>query len=187
VRPAAFLDRDGTLLEEAGYVDRLERLIFFPFSIDAIRLLNRGGYAVVVVTNQSGVGRGLYPESFVHEAHDWISRRSAEGGARIDAFYFCPHHPSADIEAYRRECDCRKPGPGMFRQAAADLGLDLPRSFVVGDKGSDILAARAAGSTGVLVRTGYGRDTERTDAASHAAAVADDLIAATAWILGRPR
>jgi D-glycero-D-manno-heptose 1,7-bisphosphate phosphatase len=185
VKPAVFLDRDGTLLEEAGYVDRLERLVFFPFSIDAVRLLNRGGFAVVIVTNQSGVGRGLYKEEFVHQAHDLISRRTAEGGARIDGYYFCPHHPSAEIEEYRRECECRKPAPGMFRQAAADLGLDLPRSFVVGDKGTDIQAARAAGATGLLVRTGYGRDTEKSADAAHAAAVVDDVIAAVAWILGR--
>jgi D-glycero-D-manno-heptose 1,7-bisphosphate phosphatase len=185
VKPAVFLDRDGTLLEEAGYVDRLERLVFFPFSIDAVRLLNRGGFAVVVVTNQSGVGRGLYREEFVHQAHELISRRTAEGGARIDAFYYCPHHPSAEIEEYRRECDCRKPAPGMLRQAAADLGLDLSRSYAVGDKATDIQAARAAGATGLLVRTGYGRATEKTPEAAEAAAVVDDVVAAAAWILGR--
>lgn len=183
--PAVFLDRDGTLLEEGGYVDRLERLVVFPFSIDAVRLLNRAGFLVVIVTNQSGVARGLYPETFVHQAHDLISRRVADGGARLDGHYFCPHHPSAEIAEYRLECDCRKPAPGLFRRAAADLGIDLGRSFMVGDKGTDILAGRAAGCTPVLVRTGYGRDTVNTADAAHAAAVADNVIAATAWILGR--
>jgi D-glycero-D-manno-heptose 1,7-bisphosphate phosphatase len=185
VTPAVFLDRDGTLLEEGGYVDRLERLVFLPFSIDAVRLLNRARFRVVIVTNQSGVARGLYTEAFVHQAHDLISRRVADGGARIDGYYFCPHHPSAEIAEYRRDCDCRKPAPGLFRRAAADLGIDLARSFVVGDKGTDIQAGVAAGCTPLLVRTGYGRDTEGSADAAHAAAVVDNVIAATAWILGR--
>src|SRR5919106_3034717 len=121
---AVFLDRDGTLLEEAGYLDRLERVVFFPFSIDCVRLLNRGGFAVVVITNQSGVGRGMYDESLVGQVHDVIGRRVADGGGRIDGFYYCPHHPAAEIERYRVKCDCRKPAPGMLVAAASDLSLD---------------------------------------------------------------
>lgn len=183
MRPAVFLDRDGTLLEEAGYVDRLERLVFFPFAIDAVRLLNRAGLAVVLVTNQSGVGRGMYSEAFVAEAHDLILRRLAAGGARLDGAYYCPHHPAAELEQYRRACDCRKPGPGMMRQAAADLGLDLSGSFTVGDKWSDVEAGRAAGAQALLVRTGYGRSTEAAHDTAAAAAVVDDVISAAAWIL----
>jgi D-glycero-D-manno-heptose 1,7-bisphosphate phosphatase len=183
VRPAVFLDRDGTLLEEAGYVDRLERLVFFPFAVDAVRLLNRGGLAVVLVTNQSGVGRGIHSEAFVGEAHDHVTRRLSGGGARLDGIYYCPHHPQAMLEPYRQACDCRKPGTGMMRQAAAELGLDLPRSFAVGDKWSDVQAGRAAGGRGLLVRTGYGRSTEAAHDTTEAAAVVDDLAAAAAWIL----
>jgi D-glycero-D-manno-heptose 1,7-bisphosphate phosphatase len=184
MRPAAFLDRDGTVLEEAGYLDRLERLVFFPFAIDAIRLLRRGGYAVVIITNQSGVGRGLYAEEFVHRAHRTIDERVAAGGGRIDGYYYCPHHPTAEVERYRRDCECRKPGPGMLRQAATELDLDLPRSFAVGDKWTDVQAGEAAGARGILVRTGYGRTTESAPKGSAAPVViADDLIAATAWIL----
>jgi D-glycero-D-manno-heptose 1,7-bisphosphate phosphatase len=184
LRPAAFLDRDGTVLEEAGYLDRLERLVFFPFAVDAIRLLNRAGYAVVIVTNQSGVGRGMYEEAFVHTAHAVIDERVTAGGGCVDGFYYCPHHPNAEIERYRRDCDCRKPRAGMLRAAAADLNLDLSRSYAIGDKWTDVQAGVAAGARGVLVRTGYGRSTE-TSVRRHVepAHVADDLIAATAWIL----
>jgi D-glycero-D-manno-heptose 1,7-bisphosphate phosphatase len=186
MRPAVFLDRDGTLLEEAGYLDRIERLAFFPYTIDAIRLLNRGGFAVVVITNQSGVGRGMYDEEFVGRVHRAVDARVAEGGGRIDGFYYCPHHPTAEIEEYRRDCDCRKPGPGMLRQAARDLDLDLSRSFAVGDKWTDVEAGNAAGGKGLLVRTGYGRSSELAPNTTVApAAVLDDLIAATAWILRR--
>lgn len=184
MRSAVFVDRDGTLLEEAGYLDRLERVVFFPFSIDAIRLLNRAGFAVVVITNQSGVGRGLYEEAFVIRTHEMLAARVAEGGGHIDGFYYCPHHPAADIEAYRIDCECRKPAPGMLRQAAADLAIDLSRSFTVGDKWSDVQVAQAAGASGILVRTGYGRDTESAPRAGIApAAIVDNLAAAAAWIL----
>ena len=184
MRPAVFLDRDGTLLEEAGYLDRLERLAFFPFAIDAVRLLQRGGYAVVIITNQSGVGRGLYAEEFVHRVHQVMDERIAAGGGRIDAYYYCPHHPTAEIERYRRDCDCRKPGPGMLRQAAQEMELDLSRSFTVGDKWTDVQAGAAAGARSILVRTGYGRSTEEARRGdTTAAAIVDDLVAATAWIL----
>ena len=187
MRPAVFLDRDGTLLEEAGYLDRLERLVFFPFAIDAVRLLNRAGFAVVIITNQSGVGRGMYEESFVLQAHEEIDRRVMLGGARIDGYYYCPHHPAAEIERYRADCDCRKPAPGMLRHAASELSLDLPRSFTVGDKWTDVQVGEAAGARGILVRTGYGRSSERTPRAGLTpAAIADDVIAAAAWILRQP-
>jgi D-glycero-D-manno-heptose 1,7-bisphosphate phosphatase len=183
VKPAVFLDRDGTLLEEAGYVDRLERLVLFPFSIDAVRLLNRAGFAVVVITNQSGVGRGMYEEDFVTRTHDVIAQRVAEGGARIDAFYYCPHHPAAEVERYRADCDCRKPAPGMLTRAAADLSLDLSRSYSIGDKWSDVQVGRAAGARGILVRTGYGRSSEMAPSPGiEPAAVVDNLAAAAAWI-----
>src|SRR3954447_10205660 len=97
MKKAVFLDRDGTLVQEAGYLDRLERLIFFPYSIDAVRLLNRSGFAVVIVTNQAGIARGIFKESFVAEAHQHISARLEAGGARVDAYYYCPHHPEASV------------------------------------------------------------------------------------------
>ena len=161
MRPAIFLDRDGTLNEDVGHLDRLERLTLFPWSLDAIRLLRRAGYAVVVVTNQGGVARGFVAESFVDEVRRVIGRRLAAIGERLDGHYHCPHEPDAPVAAYRRECDCRKPRPGLVRRAARELGLDLPRSVVVGDKWSDVALARAAGTRAVLVRTGYGRSQEQ--------------------------
>lgn len=184
MRPAVFLDRDGTLLEEAGYLDRLERLAFFPYAIDAVRLLNRAGYAVVIITNQSGVGRGMYPESFVGETHEVMAARLREGGAVADGYYYCPHHHESAIEAYRQQCDCRKPAPGMLIKAARDLDLDLSRSVAVGDKWTDVQAGIAAGGRGVLVRTGYGRATEANPIAGvQPAAVADNVMGAVAWLL----
>lgn len=184
LRRAVFLDRDGTIIEEAGYPDRIDRLVFFPFSVDAIRALNAGGFAVVVVTNQSGIARGIVPEPFVGDAHRYIADRVRAGGARIDAFYYCPHHPDAIDPALSGPCDCRKPHPGLLRRAAVDLGLDLARSFVVGDRWKDIGAGQSDGVRGVLVRTGVGRDQEQeTGARVPGTIVVDDLAAAAAWIL----
>ena len=184
LRRAVFLDRDGTIIEEAGYPDRLDRLVFFPFSVDAIRTLNAGGFVVVVITNQSGIARGIVPEPFVGDAHRYIAERVRAGGARIDAFYYCPHHPDAIDPALRGPCDCRKPRPGLLRRAAADLGLDLSRSFVVGDRWKDIGAGQPDGVRGVLVRTGVGRDQEHeAGARPPGTVIVDDLAAAAAWIL----
>ena len=182
--PAVFLDRDGTLLEEAGYLDRLERLIFFPYTIDAIRLLNRAGFSVVVVTNQAGIARGIFKESFVAEAHQHIAGRLAAGGARVDAFYYCPHHPDAVLPEFRRSCDCRKPQPGMLTRAAADLDLALGRSFVVGDRWHDLEAGQRVGARTVLVRTGYGRTEEAAPKPNvQPSAIVDNVIEAVSWIL----
>jgi D-glycero-D-manno-heptose 1,7-bisphosphate phosphatase len=186
-RRAVFLDRDGTLIEEAGYLERFERLAFYPYSIDAVRLLNRAGFTVVVVTNQAGIARGIVKESFVQEAHRYIAGRLAAGGARVDAFYYCPHHREGVVESLRVDCGCRKPGSDLLKRAAADLGLDLPRSFMVGDRWHDVQAGQAVGAPGVLVRTGYGRSQESAPKDGvGAAAVADNLMDAVSWILLQP-
>jgi histidinol-phosphate phosphatase family protein len=178
-----FLDRDGTINEDVGHLDRLERLTLFPFSIDGVRLLNQAGFPVVVVTNQGGVAAGLVDETFVLDVHEALGRRFEAGGATIERFYHGPHDPQAVVEAYRRDCDCRKPGPGMIRQAAADLGLDPTRSYVVGDKWSDVALARSVGATGILVQTGYGAtQAERLDRPRDAIVTAD-LMSATVRIL----
>ncbi len=187
MRPAIFLDRDGTLNEDVGYLDRLERLMLYPWSLDAVRLLRRAGYAVVVVTNQGGVARGFVTESFVEEARHVIERRLAAIGERLDGHYCCPHEPHAAVAAYRKDCDCRKPRPGLVLRAARDLDLDLGRSVVIGDKWSDVGLARAAGARGVLVRTGYGRGQERRPPPGlRADAVADTLMDAASWVLRHP-
>ena len=181
---AVFLDRDGTLIEEVGYLDRADRVELYPWSIDAVRLLNRAGFLVIVATNQSGVARGFFTESMVDDVHAHISSRLAEGGARIDAYYYCPHHPDGSVEQYTRRCECRKPGRGLVDRAARELGIDPGASFVVGDRWLDVRLARSVGARGVLVRTGYGASEERQPPGDLVAdAVVDNLIAASSWIL----
>lgn len=160
--PAVFLDRDGTLIEERGYLDRLDLIALLPGSAEAIRLLKQGGFAVVLVTNQAGVARGRFDEAFVQEAHRFLQARLGELGAPLDGYYYCPHHPAGVVASYRQACRCRKPAPGMVEQAVQDLDLDVARSFVVGDKWLDVELAAQAGARGLLVRTGYGAVAERT-------------------------
>ena len=156
-RPGVLLDRDGTINEQMGYVNHLDRFVLLPGVGRAIRRLNDAGLPVAVVSNQSGVGRGYFPEKLVHQVHDKMADLLARDGARVDAVYYCPHHPRAEIETYRLKCDCRKPRRGMLLQAAADLNLDLKKSFVVGDRSTDLSAARQVGAKAILVMTGYGR------------------------------
>jgi D-glycero-D-manno-heptose 1,7-bisphosphate phosphatase len=183
-RRAVVLDRDGTLIKEVGYLDRLELLELFPYTIDAVRMLNRAGYAVIVATNQSGVARGLFDESFVASTHDHLNSMLESGRARIDRWYYCPHHPEAVREEYRQRCDCRKPRAGMLQHAARIMDLDLSRSFGVGDKWHDVQAAAAAGAKGILVGSGYGRVHEPPPVPGlEPAARAENLIEAVSWIL----
>jgi D-glycero-D-manno-heptose 1,7-bisphosphate phosphatase len=181
---AVFLDRDGTLIEEVGYLDRLERVELYPYSADAIRALNRAGVRIVLVTNQSGVARGFFTESVVHAVHDHIAKLLAEAGARIDAYYYCPHHPDGKVAQYATVCDCRKPARGLVDRAIRELGIDPLRSFTVGDRWLDVALAKAIGARGILVRTGYGL-TEETRPVNglHSDAVVDNLIGAASWIL----
>jgi D-glycero-D-manno-heptose 1,7-bisphosphate phosphatase len=156
-RPAVFLDRDGTISEEVGYVNHIDRLQIFPWTAEAIRKLNRAGLLAIVVTNQSGVGRGYFPDELVVQIHYKISRELQAQGARIDAFYYCPHHPEARIEALRAPCRCRKPLPGMLEDAAERFHLDLGSSYLIGDSLRDMETAWNAGARPILVMTGYGR------------------------------
>ena len=181
---AVFLDRDGTLIEEVGYLDRPERVELYPWSVDAIRALNRAGVRVVLVSNQSGVARGFFSEAVVERVHARIAHVLAEGGARIDAYYYCPHHPDGKIAAYTQACECRKPGRGLVDRAVRELGIDPARSFTVGDRWLDVALARAVGARGLLVRTGYGLTEEsRPSDGLEADAVVDNLIEAVGWIL----
>ncbi|MEQ1604650.1 MAG: HAD family hydrolase [Pyrinomonadaceae bacterium] len=145
-KPAVFVDRDGTLIEEVNFLSRVEDLRVFPFTRAAIKLLKENGFLVIVLTNQSGIARGKYREADMHAIHDQI-QYELDGG--IDAFYFCPHLPSA-------ECHCRKPNLGMIESAQADFEIDMERSWMVGDKNLDVQIAKNAGIKSVLVLTGYG-------------------------------
>lgn len=175
-RPAVFLDRDGVLIEDAHYVGTTDRVRLIPGSADAVAALNRAGWAVVVVTNQAGVAKGMFPPEAVGVVHDYLAAQLAARGARIDAFYHCPHHPDGDVPAFRRRCDCRKPAAGMLRAAAADLNLDLSASWMIGDRETDLQAGAAAGCRTVLVRTGYGSGIDAT--ALDRAALNLELVAA---------
>jgi D-glycero-D-manno-heptose 1,7-bisphosphate phosphatase len=169
-RGAVFLDRDGTLIEEVGYLDRVERVRLFPWS--------------VLITNQSGVARGFFTEAVVDEVHRHIGKLLAAGGARLDAYYYCPHHRDGKIAQYAFACDCRKPGRGLVDRAARDLNVDAARSFTVGDRWLDVALARNIGGRGILVRTGYGADEERRAPDGLAAdAVVNNLVEAASWIL----
>jgi D-glycero-D-manno-heptose 1,7-bisphosphate phosphatase len=179
LRPAVFLDRDGTIAEEVGYLNHPSRFRMFPFVPAAIRRFNDAGLPVVVVTNQSGVGRGYFPESLVHSVNELMTKQLAEAGAKIDAIYYCPH-----ISA--ENCTCRKPKTGMLDRAAAEHSLDLHRSFVVGDRYGDVELARNARARSVLVRTGYGEGELAWHSAKWPAQpdyVAEDLTQAADWIL----
>lgn len=179
LRPAVFLDRDGTICEEVGYMNHPSRLMIYPWAAEAIRRLNEAGLPVIVATNQSGVSRGIFPESLVMDVHRQMAQELGAARARLDAIYYCTH-VREDL------CDCRKPLPGLLRLAAAEHGIDLARSFVVGDRYLDVALAHAAGGRGVMVLSGYGRgeyEFHRHEWPRQPDLVADNLQAAVDMIL----
>ena len=155
--PAVFLDRDGTIIREVNYLSRLEDIELLPAAAVAIAKLNRQLIPVILVTNQSGVARGKFTEAFVKESHDYLQKLLQKQNARIDDFFYCPHHPEVGISPYKTVCNCRKPAPGMLQTAAEKHHLDLKQAFVIGDKLVDVELGLKAGSQGILVETGYGR------------------------------
>jgi len=151
------MDRDGTISEEVGYVNHPSRYKVFPFAAEAVRTLNKAGWLAVLVTNQAGVARGYFKEELIGEVHKVLASELERDGARLDAIYYCPHHPTVGEPPYRFDCDCRKPRPGLLLRAADELDLDLSRSWMVGDRYSDTELARNAGARSAFVLTGYGR------------------------------
>jgi D-glycero-D-manno-heptose 1,7-bisphosphate phosphatase len=175
-----FLDRDGTINEEMGYINHVDRFVLLPRTAAAIRLFNQAGLKVVVITNQSGAARGYFAPSLVDEVHARLTQLLAAQGAQVDAIYTCLHGPDEG-------CACRKPKPGLLEQAARDLYLDLARSYAVGDRYKDVETARNAGAKGVLVLTGYGRGEYEHQSQTWPAPpvyVAEDLLEAADWIIG---
>ena len=148
---AIFLDRDGTINVDKAYVYKITDFEFLPGVKEALVLLRRTGYRLIIVTNQSGVARGYYTEDDVRTLHNWLRETLAREGADVAGIYYCPHHPEARIEAYRRKCGCRKPGLDLFYKAASDLGLDIDRSIAVGDRVRDLEICRHSGCRGYLV------------------------------------
>ncbi len=187
-KPAVFLDRDGTINEQMGYINHLCRFQLLPQVAKAIKELNDANIPVVVVSNQSGLARGYFPETLLDEVHEKMTRQLAEKGAHVDGIYYCPHHPEAKEEQFRVACNCRKPKPGLVLQAAEDMNLDPRQSFVVGDRWSDIKTAANCGAKSILVRTGYGRGDEQYIGPFQTIQPdykADDLFEAVRWILGQ--
>jgi D-glycero-D-manno-heptose 1,7-bisphosphate phosphatase len=186
--PAVFLDRDGTLNRDVHYLRRVADLRLLPGTTGALRRLADAGFALVVVTNQSGVARGLIAPAALAAIHAELQRRLAAAGVRVAGIYVCPHHPEIGQAPLRRRCRCRKPAPGLVRRAARALGLDLARSYVVGDGGVDLGLAAATGTRGVLVLTGHGRATLRAlDSTAPPAHVAANFRAAAEWIIDDAR
>ena len=186
LKSAVFLDRDGTINEQMGYINHICRFQLLPGAAQAIKKLNDAHIPVVVVSNQSGLARGYFPEELLVAVHEKMHKLLAEEGARVDAIYYCPHHPEAKEERFRESCNCRKPKPGLVLQASKELGVDPEKSFVVGDRWSDIKTAANCGATSILVRTGYGRGDEQYIGPQQTIQPdfkADDLTGAVDWIL----
>lgn len=185
-RPAVFLDRDGTINEQMGYINHISRFHLLPGVAEAIRTLNEIHIPVVVVTNQSGLARGYFPPELLEEVHEKMRSLLLEKGAVIDGLYICPHHPEAKEKKYRQVCNCRKPKTGLLEHAAAELNLDLGKSFIVGDRWSDLKCGKSVGGATVLVLTGYGRgDLEYIGPTQEIQPdyQAEDLSAAVTWII----
>lgn len=183
---AIFMDRDGTISEEVGYVNHLSRFHLLPRTAEAVRLINQSDFKAVVVTNQAGVARGYFPEVLVREVHTKMQMLLGQEGAHVDRIYYCPHHPHVGPDSYRIDCDCRKPKIGMLEKAVRDLKVDLSRSYIIGDKHTEIVMGHKAGVKSILVLTGYGigelelygdQWEQKPDF------IAEDLLAAVKWIL----
>ncbi len=188
--PAVFLDRDGTINEQMGYINHQSRFVLLPRVGQAIKMLNDNGYKSVVVSNQSGVARGYFPLELVHEVNHLMEELLWKEGARLDGIYFCPHHPQGSIPEYAIACDCRKPGNGLITLAKRDFDIDMSRSFVVGDRCQDLEMAEKAGLQGVLVLTGYGkgeRDYLLPKKRVKPTYVAEDLFDGVRWIIDSGR
>jgi D-glycero-D-manno-heptose 1,7-bisphosphate phosphatase len=186
---AVFLDRDGTINEEAGYLDDLAKIKIIPTAFEAIRLINLNDMKAVVITNQAGVARGLFSEEFVNVANEYLRAALRQEDAIIDKFYYCPHHPTEGIGRYRQECDCRKPAAGMLLRAAHEMDINLAQSYIIGDRYNDMEAGKKAGVKGVLVKTGFGQSLLQDDGPDRPTRenkpdfIATDILEAVQWIL----
>ena len=183
---AVFLDRDGTINEEVGYVNHVDRLKLIDGAAEAVALLRQNGLKTIVVTNQAGVARGYYPAEHLPKLHERLRELLSAEGAELDAIYYCPHHPDVGEPPFRQDCDCRKPKLGMIRRAEKELGVDAQRSYMVGDKISDVEFGRKAGCRSILLLTGYGKgelEYHRHQLSSEPDYIADDLLDAAKWIV----
>ena len=180
-KAGVFVDRDGTLIKEVGYLRRLEQIEVLPRVPEAIQLLREQGLKVAVVTNQSAVARGFITEDMLRQIHQELKMQLARRGAYLDGIYYCPHHPTEGMDSYRIPCDCRKPNVGMARRAAADLNLDFSRSYVVGDQSRDMELATRIGAKGILISSGNGVGSEQVPTSGLLAV--RDLWEAAQWVI----
>ena len=185
-RPAVFIDRDGTVNEQMGYINHLSRFVLLPGVPEAVSLLNKNNFLAIIISNQSGVARGYFPIELVNEVHAYMKTALKKKAAYIDGIFFCPHHPQGTVPEYAQECDCRKPKAGLIHQALDSFDIDMSNSYVVGDRHLDIELAQCAGLRGVIVKTGYGlgdithilpQSQLRPDC------IAQDLLDAVKWIV----
>jgi D-glycero-D-manno-heptose 1,7-bisphosphate phosphatase len=185
-KPAVFIDRDGTINEQMGYINHISRFMLLPGSAEAIRLLNDHGYLVIIVSNQSGVARGYFPMDLANEIHAHMRVLLERDNARVDGIFFCPHYPKGKLPEYSRACECRKPKTGLIKMACGDFDIDMANSYVIGDRCTDMELARNAGLKGILVKTGYGLgDLEYVfpHLPFKPFHVTDDLLDAAKWIV----
>ena len=186
MRRAVFLDRDGTINEERGYMRCISQFMLLPGAAKAISLLNENDYLAVITSNQSGVARGYFPIELVSEVHEVMKQQLNRYHAFIDRIYFCPHHSEGIVPEYTMECECRKPSTGLIKKAQSELDIDMEKSYVIGDRWLDIALAQNANMPGILVLTGYGsEDLEyiKDHKDIQPAHVAKDLLDAVKWIL----
>ena len=187
-RPAVFIDRDGTINEQMGYVNHISRFVLLPGTAEGIRLLNRHQYLAIIVSNQSGVARGYFPMELIDRVHAHMKELLAKEGANIDGIFFCPHYPRGIVPEYSVECDCRKPGTGLVQKACESFDIDMKNSYVIGDRCSDIELAERSNLQGIMVTTGYGLgDIEYVLPHKHFKPlhIAKDLLHAVRWIIER--
>ncbi|MGD8227546.1 MAG: HAD family hydrolase [Desulfobacteraceae bacterium] len=189
-KPAVFIDRDGTINEQLGYINHLSRFVILPGVPEAVRLLNKNGWWAIIVSNQGGVARGYYPMELIDEIHDFLKSSLKQQGAIIDGIFFCPHHPAGVLPEYSSTCGCRKPETGLIDKAREAFDIDMSKSYVVGDRHVDIELASRLNLKGVLVKTGYGLGEmeyiipEKRLKPHH---VAEDLLDAVKWILNEEK
>jgi D-glycero-D-manno-heptose 1,7-bisphosphate phosphatase len=186
-KPALFMDRDGTINEQMGYINHMSRFLILPRVAEAVRLLNENHILAIVVSNQSGVAKGYHPIDLVHQLHTHLQTTLRKEGALIDGIYFCPHHPRGTIPEYANACHCRKPETGLIEQARESFDIDLTNSYVVGDRHTDMEMAHRAGMRGILVKTGYGLgeiDYVLPHQSTQPVHIAEDLLEAVQWVLG---
>ena len=179
---AVFLDRDGTIIEDVGYMSSPEQIQFIPGSIEAIKKLKEAGYKVVVITNQAGIARGLITEDMLQTIDKVLHKWILNAGAHLDGIYYCPHHPEHGVYPYKQVCECRKPHPGLIKRAQKDLNIELSHSFMIGDKATDVAAGKRAGTKTIFVMTGRGKN-EKERLIEKPDHIAENLNQAVNWIL----